>query len=354
MFRYCIIKISQHVVLSCFHNSSWSLIKTLSIFVASIAAASIAVAAEIRVPPVSLDDENLDRESVGALAWRGGIAISMDDPRFGGLSALQISRDGQKLTAVSDRGAWFTADIAYRGGRLVGLRNPRLTRMLAPNGVPISGREADAESLARSRDGGLIVAFERTHRLWRYGGDDPTRARASRLPTPQAWRDMPDNGGIEALTRLCDGALLAVSEKAETRPGLAAAWIRQSSRWQPLSYRRRGDFRPTAAALLPDCGVVFVERSFSFLAGLDIRIVTIPAMAIRPGAVLAPREVARLSSPLTIDNFEGIAARRNAYGDTVLYLISDDNFSPLQRTLLQMFVFDDETRERGAYPGVAQ
>ncbi len=34
---------------------------------------------------------------------------------------------------------------------------------------------------------------------------------------------------------------------------------------------------------------------------------------------------------------EGIAARRGPGGETLIYLISDDNFHPWQRTLLLMF-----------------
>jgi hypothetical protein len=92
--------------------------------------------------------------------------------------------------------------------------------------------------------------------------------------------------------------------------------------------------------------VIFVERSFSFIAGLDIRVASVPAASIQPGATLMPREIAKLSHPLTIDNFEGIAARRDENGDTLIYLVSDDNFSALQRTLLVMFALDSDTDER--------
>jgi hypothetical protein len=34
---------------------------------------------------------------------------------------------------------------------------------------------------------------------------------------------------------------------------------------------------------------------------------------------------------------EGIAVRRGVNGEIFLYIISDDNYSPLQRTLLLMF-----------------
>jgi hypothetical protein len=40
---------------------------------------------------------------------------------------------------------------------------------------------------------------------------------------------------------------------------------------------------------------------------------------------------------LNIDNMEGIAAHRSASGETILTLISDDNYSSLQRTLLMQF-----------------
>jgi hypothetical protein len=38
-----------------------------------------------------------------------------------------------------------------------------------------------------------------------------------------------------------------------------------------------------------------------------------------------------------IDNMEALSVHRSAQGDTVLTLISDDNFSPLQRTILLQF-----------------
>ena len=42
-----------------------------------------------------------------------------------------------------------------------------------------------------------------------------------------------------------------------------------------------------------------------------------------------------------IDNMEGLSVHRAADGALVLTLISDDNFSPLQRTLLLQFTLAD-------------
>ena len=44
---------------------------------------------------------------------------------------------------------------------------------------------------------------------------------------------------------------------------------------------------------------------------------------------------------LNIDNMEAIAAHRAASGETVLTLMSDDNFSPFQRTLIMQFTLPE-------------
>ena len=49
---------------------------------------------------------------------------------------------------------------------------------------------------------------------------------------------------------------------------------------------------------------------------------------------LAPRELALFEPPLTLDNFEAVDARRGPGGETLIYLLSDDNFSFRQRSLL--------------------
>ena len=43
-----------------------------------------------------------------------------------------------------------------------------------------------------------------------------------------------------------------------------------------------------------------------------------------------------------IDNMEGIAVHRNARGETILTLVSDDNFSVIQRNLLLQFTLVGE------------
>jgi hypothetical protein len=44
-----------------------------------------------------------------------------------------------------------------------------------------------------------------------------------------------------------------------------------------------------------------------------------------------------LAAPLTVDNYEGVAALPRPDGSVRFYVISDDNFSRLPRTLLLAF-----------------
>jgi hypothetical protein len=293
----------------------------------------------LTVRPVVLNPEAPEQRKVGGLLWRGGLEIRSPDSRFGGLSALLIEADGQELLAIADNGQLVTGRLTYHAdGRLSGMEDARIIALRDLFGRPLKTKsQQDAEALARGADGGLLVAFERAHRLWRYPADLARRdGRPQALLAPPGLGQAPFNGGIEALTTLSDGGLLAFTEDLETGGGLAA-YLRRDDVWSTLTYRPHGAFRPSGATLLPDGDVLVLERSFSLLGGFRSRLVRLAQDSIRPGAVLEGREIARLQPPLTHDNFEAVAARQGAKGETLIYLVSDDNFSALQDTLLLMF-----------------
>jgi hypothetical protein len=75
--------------------------------------------------------------------------------------------------------------------------------------------------------------------------------------------------------------------------------------------------------------------------GLAIRIRKLALAGVKPGALLDGPEVFAGDMGQQIDNMEGISVHRAADGATVLTLISDDNFSPLQRTVLLQFALND-------------
>jgi len=293
---------------------------------------------------LQLDPEDPKRESIGRLIWRGGIEITSQASRFGGLSGLLVSGDGARLLAVSDRGNWLSARLRYdAGGRLIGLEDGQMARLRDLDGDAISKKRLrDAEDLAELADGSIVVSFEDEHRIWRYDTDQGRPlSRPTAWPNPEGLEDAPDNSGLEALTDLADGGLLALTENQEAGAG-KAGYLWRDGAWSRLTYRPVADFKPTSASRVPGGGDVLVlERTAHLLGGFNVRLVRIAAGDIRPGAALHGEELARWGAPLTIDNFEAVAARRAADGTIPIYLLSDDNFSPLQRTLLLMFALEE-------------
>lgn len=320
-------------------------------FVAVFCIASVLAAAPLRAAdpvavqaaPVSLHPNELERIAVGRLVYRGGLVLTASDGRFGGLSDLSVTPDGKRFLAISDRGHWVEGELLYDAeNRLAGFSGGRLGPLGDFHGKRLMGLAGDAEGLAVYPDGSLLVAFERRHRLWLYPPSDPPFARTPRMvPLPRRASAMPENGGIEALLRLSGGRLIALSE--ELMDGRHhVGWIGDGITWEELRYRAATDFKPTGMTQIPaeahHAGDVLVlERRFTILDGPGARITLHRRSAWRAGATLEGEELAVIRQPLTVDNFEGIAAARGPRGETRIYLLSDDNFSFWQRTLLLMF-----------------
>jgi hypothetical protein len=300
---------------------------------------------------ISLDDEDPERTRIGRLVWRGGFAITAPDVKFGGLSGLSVSPDGKILSMVSDAGSWIRMHAGYdTDGNLQTLDKASIGQLRAPLGAVVAHKNGgDAESL-ESVPGGLAVSFEHNHRLWIYRGPpgpfaNPFAARPQEILYPPILGRAHPNQGVETLVRLGDGRLVAIAEGFPLGTGDLLGWVRQDDRpatpWREFRYRRNLLFRPTGAAVLPDGDMLLVERRFTWAGGFAARLATLPASAIRPGAVLEAKRLAEFDASPLAENFEGVAARRDVAGRTLIYMVSDDNFNFLQRTLLVMFELVD-------------
>ena len=299
---------------------------------------------DLTVTPQPLDPEEPDRTTVGDLAWRGTLELSSDDPRFGGLSGLLLEPDGKGLLAVSDDGHWVSARLRLDDrGFLVGLEDAEIDMLRDVDNRPVIGKRAgDAEALTRLGDGTSLVAFEQEHRIWRYPAGPGALGRAAQpFPPPPGLERLEGNSGLEALTELPDGRLLALAEDnggAPTIPG----FLWQDGQWAEVALVRRPPYRPTGATVLPSGDVLVLERRFSLLGGLGITIRRIPLAEIRPGATLEGELLAELGPPMIYDNMEGIAAQAEPGGGVRIYMIADDNFNVAQRTLLMSFLLEVE------------
>ncbi len=319
-----------------------------SLFAALLTAILLAVSTTEAAPPadsspVGLSEERGRGDRVGPLIFRGGLHLRSGSSSFGGLSALRVSPDGSQFVALTDRGAVVNGRLSYRpDGTLAGAGSYAIRGLLGGGGKPLGSGERDSEGLAilGSWPGdGWVVSFERDHRLVRYPAALAGVAGKT-LQGPPGIADLPLNSGLETVLALSDGTLLALAED-DAGEGRHKAWLGRSGDWKAFTYAARPPFLPVDAALLPGGDVLVLERRASWIGGWGSRLVRIAASdlsrAAATGGVVEGAELARLDPPLLVDNFEGIDVRPGKDGSLFIYLLSDDNFSILQRTLLLMF-----------------
>jgi hypothetical protein len=283
----------------------------------------------------------------GALSFRSGLELQANEREFGGFSGLWRSGDGGEIVAITDRARWLTARVALAGGRLAGLNDAVLAPMLGASGRPLRrSRFYDTEALTLS-GGTAFVAVERSHGLLRFPwAKEGVRARAQAVPGPAELRDLPSNQGLEAIgvappRSPLSGALVAIAERARRGDGEPTrGFVLSGPRAGAFDVARTGPFDVTDLAFLPSGEMLLLERRFSWLGGLGARIRRIPADAVAAGRTVDGPAIFEADGSQEIDNLEGLSIHRGPGSETVLTLISDDNFSALQRTLLLEFTLD--------------
>lgn len=280
----------------------------------------------VHAVPVPLNPKDPSMDAMGDFRYAGGLALtSSQTDRLHGLSDLEIA-DGERITAVGDLGILFEARLLLdESGRLTGLTDARLSPLTGTDGKALSDKEdADAEGLALMPHGDRLVSFERHHRIWLYpaGGGPPHP-----VPSPQV--SFPSNGGMEALAPDPDAGDDAYIVGAEVSGETWTCRLSSPACVKGPSVDLPDGFALVAMTRLPGKRTAYLLRAYDPFRGsrVSLRIVG------------ASGESARLdlARPMTVDNFEGVAAVPGKDGGFRFYLISDDNASARQRTLLLAF-----------------
>jgi len=275
---------------------------------------------DIQSHPITWEKTEATTALLGDLEIASAHVWTSDNPDFGGLSGLLIAEG--RLTAVTDRGMVLTGELD--GGQL---KNGFLTALKDLNGKPLKEKaDADAESLAEFGSG-HIVSFERKHRLLAY-----RNGKADPFDGPEKLSKAASNHGLEAITRLNDGRYLLLIEKTD-KEDQTKGWIGSPGKWKKFTYVREDGYRPTGATTLPDGRVIILERYYAFLMGVRARLRLIDPEGLRQKGPVKGRLLGEIQGPLPVDNFEAIAATQDEEGKILIHLLSDDNFSALQKTL---------------------
>jgi len=292
-----------------------------------------------------------DRRIVGKLTYLGGLVLVSRDDRFGGYSGLLVNKDGTKFLAQSDRAYWFTGTFLEESGHITSVRNTILAPMLGANGKQLESPWEDSESITPldtfPGDGGIgdiFVGFETKDRVDRYEiGREGFFARPHPVQMPPEVKNNAPNKGFEGITLLADGRLLAITERTLDRAGNEKGWIvpLDGTPASTLTLHRDDPYDLTDLSRLPNGDILTLERRYTRIGGPGMRIRRIRHETIVPGAVLNGEVIAELGNTSSIDNMEGLANRQMPDGKTLLYVISDDNQNPLQRTVLFEFQLNE-------------
>lgn len=305
----------------------------------SAAAHASAVANPSRLPitidcvAVPLNPKDSLQTAVGAFAYAGGLMLrSSQTHRLHGLSDVEVAGEDH-LVAVGDMGVLLEARLVLDKARhLVGLAEARLSLLVGENGEPLPGKgEADAEGLALLPNGDRLVSFERHHRIWRYplGGGPPRAAPAPVGP-------FPGNGGMEALSPDPEAGADAYRVGAEDSGDTWRCRLSSPECTPDISVPKSDAFGLVALTCLPEHRIAYLLRAFDIFQGSRVSLQIYESN----------KRIARLdlASPLTVDNYEGLAAVPRSDGSIRFYLLSDDNGNILQRTLLVAFDWRPESQ----------
>ena len=270
--------------------------------------------------------------SLSGLTLAGAWQLESDEPNFGGLSGLDVLPSGSLLT-VSDAGAFVWIGIDPGTGAPDGLGS--IAYMRAQDGNYFNNkRDADAEGLSL-RDGLALVSFEQEHRVSAFNlercGAGARAADVVRLDGVVDGRKLEPNRGGEGFALVGDHLRMGFemrrsggSPVVEVMDDGSVDLERYTE--QPGQYMLTGmDNADGLTATLfraydPDRG----QREIEQVEG--------------PAGRVAD---AHFKQPLPVDNFEGVAIGTSPDGKPRIWVISDDNFSRDQRTLLLALDLDE-------------
>ena len=246
---------------------------------------------------------------------------------------------------LSDKGWWFRGRIVYEG--IAAERRsptPRWRRCWAPTGgrspraagtTPKRSRRTAARSMWGS-SGCIRSCASTTARTAcsPAAGRSRCRRRCARCPPTREsspWCSFPTALPLA-------GTLIAISERGLDKAGNIHGFLIGGPRPGSFAVKRSANYDISDAALLPGGDLLLLERKVQ----LDRRLCASACggsrwAQIKPGALVDGPVLFEVDLGYEIDNMEGLSVHRSADGETVLTLVSDDNFSPIQRTLLLQF-----------------
>src|SRR4029077_3219796 len=160
----------------------------------------------------------------------------------------------------------------------------------------------------------VYVGLERVNQVLRFDfARGFTRSLGEVVPLAPAARKLPYNRGLEALVMVprgfaLAGTLIAISERGLDAGGNIIGFLVGGKAPGQFGVRRTENFDVSDAVLLPSGDLLLLERKFSLLGGMGIRIRRMALASFAPGAVIDGPSIFNADLGNEIDNMEGIDA----------------------------------------------
>ncbi len=289
-------------------------------------------------------------EAIDGVEFRGAWALSSADPRFGGLSSIEWGK-GDTLVAVADGGDVVTLSLGDKAMQalyalpspekdagVMATMNGTIAPLLDKAGKKLSGLDMDSEGLVIDADGSYWISFERNHRIDRY--DAKTLKPTGHIEIPADIRNtLPINGGFESIVRIDKNTMFALAEPSLGKRRKFTGWLFGKGAPAGIPYEGKGGFTPTDMTTLPNGDVLVLERRISPRGSRYCAVILLPRAAIRSdlpsGKTVKGTELFTVGGRNSgVEQVEGIAVKAIGKDAYQILLVSDDNYSESQRTVL--------------------
>lgn len=246
----------------------------------------------------------------------------MDDPLFGGLSAIEVADDGLGVTVISDSGAYTTGTLSRdAAGQITDITLAPFRRLRGLGQAPLEKGREDSEGLAFDAQGVAYISFEGATRVLRYVD---LAGPAENVRIPAEFKKLKRNSALEALAIDADGVIYTLPERSGEKNRPFPIFRFRNGAWDfKLSLPREDEeFLPVGADFGPDGKLYILLRQFHGFAGFSSRLIrmTVGQESLGPAEVL-------IESPIGYhSNLEGISVWRDGSGHLRATMVADNNY----------------------------
>lgn len=260
-------------------------------------------------------------------------------------SDLAWDEDEQLLYVVSDEGLLYHLNVDTTANKLKTVDIVFAAQLKNKRGIPLKGKFSDAEGLSlengnngKRGDSKLIISFENKPRIVRYAtnGDFIKKIETTKkLRKRKYFRH--NNKALESVTLHPKYGILTAAERPLKEKPLTQQTVYSNTgkEWNFAASKIKNS-SITALEVLANGDILILERAYNgLLSPVVISLRQLKIQQCKPPKLCETSLIAKFDSSdgWILDNFEGLTHLR----DNQYLMVSDNNNSPLQKTLLVLF-----------------